>query len=277
MIDSVYELNLMSNPLLPFRINRGTTHRSYNIPNWHENTEVLYCCGGAGYFCCNGKRYAVTEGDMVIANSEMLHCVATDDTMEYCCLIIDRHFCLENGIPTTKLVFRELIRDPETVRAFLNIYAANDRYRQTGTFYEVAAVRAAVLEYLRVLCRDHLLQQTAPTASHRGEPVKKAVIYIRKHLTEPMTLEDIAHHAGINKHYLSRLFREILGKTVFETVRVLRCNEAKHRIEEGMSVSEAAHSCGFENLSYFTRTFKQYYGILPSRCGKTRIDNQTER
>lgn len=268
MIDSVYELNLMSNPLLPFRINRGTTHRSYNVPNWHENTEVLYCSGGTGYFYCNGKRYAVTAGDMVVANSEMLHNVSTDDTLEYCCLILDRHFCLDNGIPTTKLVFRELIRDPEATRAFLNIYDANDRYKQTGAFYEVAAIRAAVLEYLRVLCRDHLIQETRSPVPHRGEAVKKAVIYIRKHLSEPMTLDDIAGHAGINKHYLSRLFKEVLGKTVFETIRVLRCNEAKHRIEEGMSVSEAAHSCGFENLSYFTRTFKQYYGVLPSHCGR---------
>jgi len=268
MPDSIYELNLMSNPLLPFRIRRGVTRSKGNIPNWHENTEVLYCSGGTGYFYCNGNRYRVAPGDMVVANSELLHCVATDDTMEYCCLILDRHFCLENGIPTTKLTFRELIRDPELAGAFLNIYAANDRYGQTEAFFEVAAVRAAVLEFLTRLCRDHLLQETRSAAPHRGEPVKKAVIYIRKHLAEPMTLDEIARQAGVSKHYLARLFKEILGKTVFETVRVLRCNEARHRIGEGMSVSEAAHSCGFENLSYFTRTFKQYYGILPSRCGK---------
>lgn len=270
MTESVYELNLMSNPLLPFRINRGTTHRSTNIPNWHENTEILCCTGGSGYFHCNGKQYPVNPGDMVVANSEMLHFVSTDDTMEYCCLIIDRNFCLDNGIPTTKLIFRELIRDREILERFLNIYAAQDRYQKTGAFYEVAAIRSAVLEFLWALCRDHIVQQTRSASPHRGEAVKTAVIYIRKHLAEPMTLDEIADHTGVNKHYLSRLFKEVLGKTIFETVRVLRCNEAKHRIEEGLSVTEAAHSCGFENLSYFTRTFKKYYGILPSHCSKNK-------
>lgn len=271
MADSIYELNLMDNPLLPFRIRRGITHRSSNIPNWHENTEILFCSGGSGYFQCGENLHAVTAGDMVVANSEMLHSTATDSYMEYHCLILDRRFCLENGIATTNLTFRELIRDPELNRVFLRIYEANDRYEQAGDFYEVAAVRAAVLDFMYLLCRDHILQQTRADSPHRGEVVKSAVIYIRKHLSEAMTLDAIAEHTGVNKHYLSRLFKQVLGKTVFETVRVLRCNEAKHRIEEGMSVSQAAHSCGFENLSYFTRTFQKYYGILPSHCRKGNV------
>ena len=268
MEDGRYELNIMADPRLPFRINRGTTTRRSNVPNWHENTEILYCMAGSGYFQYNEKMYAVVPGDMVVVNSEMLHSTATDASMEYCCLIIDRHFCLENGIPTTKLTFQELIRDPALAAALLRIYEANGRYKQDGNFYEIAAIRAAVLDFLYLLCRDYIIQETHTAAPHRGELVKTAVIYIRKHLAEPLTLDEIADHTGVNKHYLSRLFKQVLGKTVFETVRVLRCNEAKHRIEEGMSVSEAAHSCGFENLSYFTRTFKKYYQVLPSHCTK---------
>ena len=266
MANSVYELNLMDNPLLPFRIkHENMQHRSGTL-NWHENTEILYCAGGSGYFLCGENRYAVTPGDMVIANSEMLHCVIADDCIEYRCLILDCHFCLENGIPTANLTFQEFIRDPELSKVFLRIYEANDRYRETGNFYEVAAIRAAALDFLYLLCTKHILQQTRVIAPHRGELVKTAVIYIRKHLSDPLTLDAIAEHTGVNKHYLSRLFKQVLGKTVFETVRVLRCNEARHRIEEGMPVSQAAHSCGFENLSYFTRTFKKYYNMLPSHC-----------
>lgn len=266
MADSVYELNLMENPLLPFRIKHEITQRPTHFPNWHENTEILYCAGGSGYFLCGENRYAVTPGDMVVANSEMLHCVTTDSCIDYYCLIPDHRFCRENGIPTINLTFRERIREPELNRIFLRIYEAHDRYLQTGDFYEVAAVRAAVLDFLYLLCKEHILQQTRAATPHRGELVKTAAIYIRKHLAEPLTLDSIAEHVGVNKHHLSRLFKQVLGKTVFETIRVLRCNEAKHRIEGGMSVSQAAHCCGFENLSYFTRTFKKYYHILPSHC-----------
>ena len=266
MEDGQYELNLMSDPHLPFRITKDVTTRSSDIPNWHENTEVLYCSAGSGYFQYNEKKYAVTAGDMVVVSSEMLHDVTTDDFMEFCCLILDRNFCLESGIPTTKLTFQELIRDPDLSAAFLRIFEAKERYKQNAQFYEIAAIRAAVLDFLYLLCRDYIIQQTQSVAPHRGELVKAAVIYIKKHLADPLSLDDIAGNVGINKYYLSRLFRQILGRSVFETVRILRCNEAKHRIEEGISVSKAAHSCGFENLSHFTRTFKKCYGILPSQC-----------
>ena len=266
MANSVYELNLMDNPRLPFRLKHERTRRPTHFPNWHENTEILYCAGGSGYILCGENRYAVTPGDMVIANSEMLHCVTTDSFIEYYCFIPDHYFCEENGIPTTNLTFREFIREPSLNQLLLRIYEANDRYNQTGNFYEIAAIRSAVLDFLYHLCAEHTLQQTRAATPHRGELVKTAAIYIRKHLSDPLTLDAIAEHTGVNKHYLSRLFKQVLGKTVFETVRVLRCNEARHRIEEGMPVSQAAHSCGFENLSYFTRTFKKYYNMLPSHC-----------
>ena len=90
------------------------------------------------------------------------------------------------------------------------------------------------------------------------------MIYIRKHLAERITLDEIAQHVGVNKHYLSREFKQIIGKTIFDTILLLRCTEAKRRLQEGMTVSEAAHACGFENLSYFTRAFKKYNQSLPS-------------
>ncbi len=266
MPDSEYQLNVMDDPRLPFIIKNGSTNLRNSVPNWHENTEILLCSAGAGYFLCGETQYAVMPGDIVVANSEMLHSAYTDDYMEYHYLNIDRHFCLENGIPTTNLTFREFVQDAELSRRFLLIFEAKKRYVQTGNYYEVAAIRSAVLDFLYLLCKEHTVQQTQSATPHRGELVKTAVIYIRKHLTEPLALDAIAEHTGVNKHYLSRLFKQVLGKTVFETVRVLRCNEAKRRIEEGMPVAQAAHSCGFENLSYFTRTFKKYYNILPSHC-----------
>ena len=198
MEDGKYELNIMADPRLPFRINGGRTTRRGGTPNWHENTEVLYCVSGSGYFRCNARNYAVSAGDMVIANSEMLHDVSTDDSMEFRCLILDRHFCMENGIPTTKLTFQEFIHDPALADAMLRIYEVNGRYKQNGNFYEIAAIRAAVLEFLYLLCRDYIIQQTHTAAPHRGELVKTAVIYIRKHLAAPLTLDEIAEKFGVD-------------------------------------------------------------------------------
>ena len=49
-----------------------------------------------------------------------------------------------------------------------------------------------------------------------------------------------------------------------EMVNLIRCAEAKRLIENGMPVSNAATACGYENLSYFSRTFQKVFGKLPS-------------
>jgi AraC-like DNA-binding protein len=40
-------------------------------------------------------------------------------------------------------------------------------------------------------------------------------------------------------------------------------------LKKGTSVSEAAENCGFQNLSYFSRTYKKYIGELPGKHKKT--------
>ena len=52
--------------------------------------------------------------------------------------------------------------------------------------------------------------------------------------------------------------------TVVEYLNQQRCRHAQKLILEGESISAAAHLSGFENLSYFSRTYKRYIGYLPS-------------
>ena len=264
MIKGKYELNIMDNPLLPFRIRCGLESTKNLPPNWHENTEILYCASGSGFVKYNESQFAVQAGEIIVVNSEMIHSVYSDESMLYHFVIIDRNFCAANGIPTTSLYFQEIIRDPELEAALLRIFETYDYFNRESAFYEVAAIRAAVLSFLYLLCKKYIIREGVSATPNRNDMVKTAMIYIRKHLAERITLDEISEHVGVNKHYLSREFKRIIGKTIFDTILLLRCTEAKQRLMEGMTVSEAAHACGFENLSYFTRAFKKYNQALPS-------------
>ena len=259
-----YELNIMDDPLLPFRIRSRLEASKNPPPNWHENTEVLYFASGSGFVRYNESQFSVQAGDLVVVNSEMIHSVYSDEHMVFHCVILDRDFCTANGIPTTNLYFQEIIREPQIKAAFLQIIENYDRFNRERVFYDVAAIRSAVLTFLYLLCRDYIIREGSSANLHRNDMVKTAMIYIRKHLAEHLTLDEISQHVGVNKHYLSREFKRIIGKTIFDTILLLRCTEAKQRLLEGMTVTEAAHACGFENLSYFTRAFKKYNQSLPS-------------
>jgi len=255
-----YETHKMPDPLLPF-----IYHRRFDVqepdkyPNWHENIEFLQAVEGEGHVRCGGECHPFRAGELFVINADTLHGIGTSSRLVYRCLIVDNSFFLANGIPVDTLRFQNVIRDKSLYALFDAVSQAYSGDRED--FRTVLDIRAAVLQLLQALCHSYItLGASSPSDDH----VKKAIAYIRSHLSQPITLEQLAAHVGIGKFHLSRRFKAFTGKTVVQTVNLMRCTEARRLMERGMAVGAAAASCGFENLSYFTRTFKSLMGCLPS-------------
>ncbi len=253
-----YETHPMSNPLLPFIYHqeKQIIHR-HSPPNWHENMELLWCLEGSGTVRHGSQTLDFQPGDVLVIGPDVLHYIASQTHVRYRCLIIETSFLEANGL--SRLAFQSRIRDE-------HLFCQCEAVAQAFSRQEILEIRYQILGLLRLLCQNHLTGQFQSTVPN--DHVKKALIYIRTHLSQPMVLEEIANHVGITKFHLARQFRTYTGKTIVQTINLLRCTEARHRMEEGMTVSQAAHSCGYENLSYFTRTFQGIFGVLPSACTK---------
>ena len=257
-----YETHKMPDPLLPFIYHpRFEMRHRDKYPNWHENIELLQATEGAGYIRCGTECFPFSEGDLFIVNADTLHSIGTDSHLVYRCLIVDNSFFISNGIPVASLHFQNSIRDDRLYSLFSTIAQAYAEYDSTD-FRTVLAIRAGVLQLLQELCRSYI---TMDVAQPSNEHIKKAIVYIRNHLSDSITIDSIARHVGISKFHLSRQFKLFTGKTIVQTINLMRCAEAQRLIEGGMQVGEAAANCGFDNLSYFTRTFKALIGKLPSQ------------
>ena len=90
------------------------------------------------------------------------------------------------------------------------------------------------------------------------------MVHINENYTNPIGLEKISEIMGINKSYLSREFKKYTGQTVHTYINLVRCKKAEQCISDGMTVTEAAMECGFETLSYFSRTYKKLMNASPS-------------
>lgn len=257
-----YETHSMPNPMLPFIYHRRfeVTQRNKH-PNWHENIELLQCIDGSGYVLCGAEHLPLTPGSLVVVNADTIHSIGADQRVVYRCLIIDNSFFTANGVPIRSLYFQNLITDSDICTLFDQIALAYENLNPED-FRSVLAVRTHVLDLVSGLCQGHTSQRPDDSSN---EHVKKAVIYLRQHLSEPLSLDKLAEAVGISKFHLAHLFKIYTGKTVIQTMNLIRCAEAQRLIEEGATVSAAAFSCGFENLSYFTRTYKKYMGTLPSK------------
>jgi AraC-like DNA-binding protein len=81
----------------------------------------------------------------------------------------------------------------------------------------------------------------------------------------PPTIAELSRRVGLNECYLKSGFRERYGCTIGAHVRMCRMEHARRLIErEGYGAQQAAFAVGFSNPGWFSATFKQYFGYLPS-------------
>lgn len=255
-----YETHKMPYPSLPFIYHpRFTRTALETTPNWHENIELLQATEGSGYVLCGAEKLALTTDSVVVVNADTLHSIGTDSRVSHRCLIIDNRFFLENGVPIQALYFQSQLKNPQVSALLDEIAQAYTRFSPED-YRWVLGVRSLVLQLVQLLCR----YTTPKPMNPANEYVKLAMTYLRRHLAEPVSLDALSEAVGISKYHLARQFKLFTGKTVVQTLNQMRCREAQRLIESGLSVSAAAASCGFENLSYFTRTYKKHLGTLPS-------------
>ena len=134
------------------------------------------------------------------------------------------------------------------------------------------AVRAELSRILLLLIRQ--LQYGAPRFPDGGarhtEAVRDAVDYIRGHLTEELTLEEIARAARLSPNYFSTLFRQVSGQALWDYVTARRIERAMRLLEldGGQTILDIATQCGFNNTANFNKMFKKHTGRTPSEYRK---------
>ncbi|MDX2128827.1 MAG: response regulator [Chloroherpetonaceae bacterium] len=90
-------------------------------------------------------------------------------------------------------------------------------------------------------------------------------LFIKHMHDETFQVEDLAEKAGYSRSQLHRKFKAITGKSASQFLQELRLNRAKDLLKSGrFNVSEVSFQVGYSNLSYFSKVFKETFGMLPS-------------
>jgi AraC-like DNA-binding protein len=261
--NATFESHLQERKVLPFLIRRDMCYAAGKscTSNLHKNIEILHFTRGCGSVLCGESSYDVAAGDVVVVNSYLAHRVDAKETIVYNCLIVYDDFCEENGIDTALTQFDAKITDEKVFSLCKDVI---DQYADQSALWQ-ARVRSSVLQLLICLCAEHSHCRSTPiTEDSAFQSVIGAIAYMKEHLREKLTVEDIAQQAGFSKFYFLRLFKRITGCTVVQYINLLRCETAKEMLRTGnYSVKEIALLCGFDNLSYFSSVFKKNTGYLP--------------
>ena len=251
---------------IPIVYHHATITPKYSHPNWHNNLEILYIRDGEGSVLCGSNTYDAISGDILIINSDDIHSVTSNTSMDITCFIIDNYFCTTNGLPVEKLEFTNRIHSEDASLLCDKLISV----LETSSDFYSAGVRVALLDLILYLAKNHS-QQNFDTRQKNpsNENIRLALGYIKAHFNQNITLENIAHESGFSKFYFAREFKKVTGMTPVTYINLLRCNEAKKLIKKNKySIKEISEKCGFFNYSYFAKTFKKHTGVLPSEYAK---------
>lgn len=96
--------------------------------------------------------------------------------------------------------------------------------------------------------------------------IEKAVKYVEENMgRSDLTVEQLSQALGMSRVHLYKKTLTITGKTPIEFIRVLRLKRAAQYLRESqLSVAEIAYKIGFNNPKYFSKYFREEFGISPS-------------
>ena len=128
--------------------------------------------------------------------------------------------------------------------------------------------------YLNILCaREEYLFAQEDLVSH--PMVEQVSAYIDAHLTERITVGDLAEQVHMSKYYFLRKFKELTGVTVHAFVIDKRLIKACEALRSGKNVTECRQLAGFSDYTSFLRNFKGTFGVSPGKYMEYLIqDNQ---
>lgn len=233
-------------------------------PHYHNRFEIYLITDGNCTYFIDNKTYRLQVGDLVLIPAGVIHNTKYAGTVHSRMLIN----CSENFIPTSvvKLLpkMTYLYRNPavqaEVRRIFENIkleYASPDDMSEE--------MLCCYTNMLFLLLARNL--ETCEQIETKNKTIEQAVEHLQKHFCSALSLADTARLFSISPQHLSRLFKKETGMGFNKYLNALRLQKAEAILKQQphTDVTDIAAECGFTDSNYFSKKFKDMYGLPPKR------------
>ncbi len=149
------------------------------------------------------------------------------------------------------------------------LFLALEQESRTHAVGQMAAGMSLLLALLVQVNRISKLSgmsesQTHHTISRKAQQIEKFRSLIDRDFRKQTSLQSYANEIGVTVGHLSRLCREVLGKSSLEVINARILQEAERElVYTSVSIKQLAHELGFDDDAYFTRFFRKHAGVSP--------------
>lgn len=162
---------------------------------------------------------------------------------------------LSGAIYTFTNILEDSSLNGEQVRSFkLNCFALT---QNSSTLEELKSNLQSMIEDFRIITENYQVEESR-------RQIQAIMDYIRKHMAEPMQLQDVADQFGFSYSYLSSLISRSTSETFSEYLNRIRIEQACKLLQStNRSISDIALACGYTDSGYFSRIFRKLMGKSP--------------
>lgn len=254
-------------------------HPKYEMAfHWHTNVEIIRVISGTLSITLDNCNFTAKRGDVVFVNSEIVH-GATPHECEYECLVFPLSF-LKNGNRACNRFLDDLIEkncklahlpSGEDIKDVTKMLFETIKQHENGfQFIAIGLVYRLIGLFMRSDQYSYETKGLTEKDEQKVLKLKKTLTYIRENFDKEITLDDMALAAGFSTKYFCSFFKELTGKTPVEYLNSYRVERACRKLlGSDLSITQIAYGSGFNDLSYFIKTFKKIKGSSPSIYRKT--------
>lgn len=242
----------------------------------HSATEPLHSFGpavrpvyiihfihnGKGFYTINDHTYTLQKGQGFLIEPDILTYYISDkeDPWEYSWIAFDGTYAqtlmtkigLSSKAPTFQSVHNLEIKEIMNSLLLLSSNSTSDSFKRFSLFYS----------FLSLI--NHDIYQDNGGIQQDSTYIQNAIDYIKNNYYITINVEDIAQHIGISRNYLYKIFVKNLQITPHKYLTTYRMTKAAELLAcTHLTVENIAYSCGYQDISVFSRAFKTYMSLSP--------------
>ncbi|SDK46898.1 AraC family transcriptional regulator [Sediminibacillus albus] len=252
--------------------------------HWHYEMEFTLLEKGPAIFQIGSSSVILQPGEAVLIPSGQLHAAYPyqQNCFQITAIVFHlnflRSFAYDN-IETNYLdrlkqleTSHPLIIKPETdwETSILHMLSRIIRYEQNKPPAYELAIKGSLFEVMAEWLGNYKIPDKV-VHNEKTDQIKKVLLYIEAHYQEKIRIKDLAALVQMSEGHFNRFFKSLVRMTPIEYINTVRINYAAKLLRESnRKILTIALDVGFDNQSYFIRTFKRYKNCTPSQYRKVK-------
>ena len=248
----------------------------YEVKNYHykfldeksEHWELVFIDNGSMTSRVNGHDYQLKTLDFILFSPQQKHHHYIDDhqSCSYFSIIFDMDIS-DNYILTNRVY--QANRDiHQIINKLIRVSENNKLYDYELMLCYLKELLIKTLQF--DFNKDPKVNSTPAQQTFDDDLLNEIIAYINDELCKQLTIEEICTKFSISRSSLQTLFNNNIGTAPKRYISELKLHKSKILIKENKyTISEISSMLGFASIHYFSRSFKQRFGITPSDYAKT--------